>query len=266
MGGHRLAGFGPIGDEPAGAPGSGQAAAKTKKKKKKKKSSNKSYSCARPVRKDEAAATATVCGESCASDSGLGGGGGERAGGGAALSPLSPSEWGVVCAGSTMSGFGVGSSVAAEHFGGAALGNGAVLPQMELAMRVARTATAVRHRHRFVLLQGSAGTDPLQLYVLNMCHAEKQKLVDVRRKLADRLGVAEGGASTAALRACWQQIVICCTKRMCADCIAFFAEVAAFDGVDILTVDPASFRVFRGGESCARAKHAARICEFALQR
>ena len=82
-------------------------------------------------------------------------------------------------------------------------------------------------KHVYHLDPEKRGSDECRFLYPYWCHAEKQKLVDVRSKLF------------AAPPEAWGEICIRVSRPMCADCEQFYAEVAAHDRVCIHALAPA---------------------------
>ncbi|TYZ61976.1 hypothetical protein PybrP1_012861 [[Pythium] brassicae (nom. inval.)] len=117
-----------------------------------------------------------------------------------------------------------------------------VLPQKELSLAVAEVCGEIGHEYvvERPRRSGEAPTLNSRSFFFYWCHAEKQKLVDIRRKL-DRLHTHE---HTERRRGLWQHIVIVVDRAMCPDCIAFAACLARSEQIFLAMEDPAWLRVF----------------------
>jgi hypothetical protein len=119
------------------------------------------------------------------------------------------------------SGFGTGSAAAQ------------ILPQRVLSFGVAGLMAEVNHV--YMLDPKKQGSDECRFLYPYWCHAEKQKLVDIRNKL--QAEAAKGSTSHDSQKhTCqqtWDRLCIHVSRAMCMDCEQFFAEVAAHDGINI---------------------------------
>ena len=114
------------------------------------------------------------------------------------------------------------------------------LPQKELSLEVAGLIERIGHRYRVETSKKARQAKPPELnsrsFFFYWCHAEKQKLVDIRRKLA--------GQAADVKRKCWQSLVVHVDRPMCADCIEFATCLAASEAVEITVSDPVHVRRF----------------------
>ncbi|KAF0733079.1 hypothetical protein Ae201684P_010038 [Aphanomyces euteiches] len=114
-------------------------------------------------------------------------------------------------AGRTISGFGVDGT--ADGF----------LPQCELSLGAAWLAHDIGHQDVVENPRGS--------FKFGWCHAEKQKLTELRRKMTDKSH--------------WRAVCLVVDRNMCSDCIAFTSALAAFEDEPIRIRDPEYSRVFQ---------------------
>lgn len=141
----------------------------------------------------------------------------------------------LVLAGKTRSGFGAFGTDAA------------FLLQKPLSLTVARVIEEIGHqyavetqRRKRTATAAEAVPPPPVLnsrsFFFYWCHAEKQKLVDVRQKLAHL-------PRTQRVQH-WEALEIVVDRAMCDDCVAFCEQLAVFEGVQLVVRDPQRRRVF----------------------
>lgn len=114
----------------------------------------------------------------------------------------------------------------------------AFLPQTQLSLQVAGVVEEIGHEYKVEKSRKDA--KPVlnsRSFFFYWCHAEKQKLVDVRQKLARLPDPAER-------KKYWEAIEIVVDRVMCDDCVAFCAQLAKHEGAKLRVVDPQSTRVF----------------------
>ncbi|KAL0587573.1 hypothetical protein ABG067_002869 [Albugo candida] len=125
--------------------------------------------------------------------------------------------------------------IAKSGFGAWGTENG-YLPQKKLAMMVANHVELIGHTY---VLEGRRKSAFPQLnsrsFPFYWCHAEKQKLMDVREKLSRK-------ACTHSQ--CWQAIILVVDRVMCPDCIAFAKRFAIYEKAMITIEDPQLIRIF----------------------
>ncbi|CAK4149769.1 unnamed protein product [Aphanomyces euteiches] len=119
-----------------------------------------------------------------------------------------------VVAGVTLSGFGVCGT------------DSAYLPQCDLSIGAAWLADAIGHQY----VVENATVLNSRSFMFGWCHAEKQKLTDLHRKINDK--------------AAWQAIRLVVDRDMCRDCIAFATAMAKHEDHVIKIQDPKCTRLF----------------------
>jgi hypothetical protein len=116
------------------------------------------------------------------------------------------------------------------------------LPQKPLSLAVARVVEEIGHTYAIEAPRRKGVTSPpppvlnSRSFFFYWCHAEKQKLVDIRQKLAP--------LPEQQRRRHWEAIEIAVDRAMCDDCVAFCEQLARFEGVQIVVQDPQQQRVF----------------------
>uniref|UniRef100_A0AAV1VLR6 Single-strand DNA deaminase toxin A-like C-terminal domain-containing protein n=1 Tax=Peronospora matthiolae TaxID=2874970 RepID=A0AAV1VLR6_9STRA len=112
------------------------------------------------------------------------------------------------------------------------------LPQKRLSLAVANVVKEIGHT--YVMEHNKRGNVVLnsRSFFFYWCHAEKQKLMDVREKLVAR------DISIQMRCLFWQQLVIVVDRAMCDDCIQFATCFARFEKSFICIQDPAVTRSF----------------------
>nr|CCA17601.1 conserved hypothetical protein [Albugo laibachii Nc14] len=110
------------------------------------------------------------------------------------------------------------------------------LPQKKLAMMVASHVESIGHSY---VVEGRRKNAIPQLntrsFPFYWCHAEKQKLMDIRAKL---------GTKACGRSKYWQAIVLVVDRVMCSDCIAFAKCFAVYEKAVIRIEDPQMIRIF----------------------
>lgn len=123
----------------------------------------------------------------------------------------------------------------------------AYLSQKELSLAVAAVVEDIGHE--YVVERPKCGEPPVlnsRSFFFYWCHAEKQKLVDIRRKLDRLLAMDRGDRELVEQRrrALWQQLVVVVDRAMCPDCVGFAACLARDEKVYLALEDPNVLRVF----------------------
>lgn len=121
------------------------------------------------------------------------------------------------------------------------------LPQKQLSLAVASTIEAIGHE--YIVERNKKGE--IRPPVLNSrsfffywCHAEKQKIMDIRQKL-HKCGLSSGNHPySKERRAYWHQVVVVVDRTMCLDCIQFATCFASSEQIYLLIEDPEVLRVF----------------------
>lgn len=119
------------------------------------------------------------------------------------------------------------------------------LPQKQLSLAVARTVEAIGHTYIVERTKRGDVRPPVlnsRSFFFYWCHAEKQKLLDIRLKL-ERLGL-HPHTHVRKRRALWHKLVIVVDRAMCLDCIQFAACFARAEKIYLAIEDPAMLRVF----------------------
>uniref|UniRef100_H3GVI6 Single-strand DNA deaminase toxin A-like C-terminal domain-containing protein n=1 Tax=Phytophthora ramorum TaxID=164328 RepID=H3GVI6_PHYRM len=115
------------------------------------------------------------------------------------------------------------------------------LPQKRLSLAVAHIVEQIAHTYIVERNKRGDVKPPVlnsRSFFFYWCHAEKQKLMDIREKLA-----AEE-LSPRRRQLYWQHIVIVVDRAMCDDCIRFAECFARFEETCICMQDPVVLRVF----------------------
>lgn len=112
------------------------------------------------------------------------------------------------------------------------------LPQKRLSMAVANVIEEIGHTYVFERSKRGDVVLNSRSFFFYWCHAEKQKLVDVREKLAAK----NVPLHTRCLF--WRRLVIVVDRTMCDDCIQFAACFARIEQACIRIQDPVVTRVF----------------------
>ncbi|TDH65083.1 uncharacterized protein CCR75_000643 [Bremia lactucae] len=115
------------------------------------------------------------------------------------------------------------------------------LPQMNLSLAVAATVEMIGHT--YIVEHNKSGVVKSSMlnsrsFFFYWCHAEKQKLIDIREKLAARQ------ISLKVRQKHWQRITIVVDRVMCDDCIQFAECFARYEKVSICIQDPDVVRIF----------------------
>lgn len=145
---------------------------------------------------------------------------------------LDPSALALVLDGKTRSGFGAFGTEAG------------FLPQKQLSLAVASAVGEIGHEYAVETSSKkarAADSKPAlnsRSFFFYWCHAEKQKLLDVRQKL-EQLGVAAGERARY-----WAALEIVVDRAMCADCRAFCASFARFESIRLVVRDPQAVHEF----------------------
>jgi hypothetical protein len=115
------------------------------------------------------------------------------------------------------------------------------LPQKELSLAVARSIEPIGHEYAIERTK-TGEIRPRVLnsrsFYLNWCHAEKQKLMDIRLKLDRLVG------DRAQRRHYWERLIVCVDRTMCADCINYAHNLAVDEQARITVRDPTHVRQF----------------------
>ena len=101
------------------------------------------------------------------------------------------------------------------------------LPQRALSMQAAHLCEMIGHEYA---VENSKVLNS-RSFMFCWCHAEKQKLVDIRNKIQDNIVY-------------WQWIIVYVDREMCKDCIHFATKLAMFDKCTIAIHDPKHKRQF----------------------
>lgn len=128
--------------------------------------------------------------------------------------------------GKTLSGFG---AIGTDH---------GFLPQKQLSLAVANAIEAIGHQYIVERNKRGQVLAPVlnsRSFFFYWCHAEKQKLMDIRQKL-DQQSIDR--------RAYWEQLVIVVDRVMCPDCIEFASRLARAEHASLCVEDPAVLRIF----------------------
>ncbi|KAG6609987.1 uncharacterized protein IUM83_00663 [Phytophthora cinnamomi] len=115
------------------------------------------------------------------------------------------------------------------------------LPQKRLSLAVAHTVEDIGHTYIVERNKRGEARPPVlnsRSFFFYWCHAEKQKMMDIREKLAAR------DMSSERRREYWQRITVVVDRAMCEDCIRFAECFARFEKTLIYIQDPAVTRVF----------------------
>ncbi|KAG7394213.1 hypothetical protein PHYBOEH_005468 [Phytophthora boehmeriae] len=115
------------------------------------------------------------------------------------------------------------------------------LPQKELSLAVANTVEEIGHTYIVERNKRGAVKPPVlnsRSFFFYWCHAEKQKLLDIRQKLT------ELGTSRDDKRKYWHRIVVVVDRSMCADCIRFAECFACCEKISLYIRDPDVLRIF----------------------
>lgn len=121
------------------------------------------------------------------------------------------------------------------------------LPQKQLSLAVAAIIEEIGHE--YIVERNKKGE--IRAPVLNSrsfffywCHAEKQKIMDVRHKL-DGFGLSRHhGHLWKRRREYWHQIVVVVDRAMCLDCIQFATCLARNEQIYLTVEDPEAVRIF----------------------
>ncbi|GMF35513.1 unnamed protein product [Phytophthora fragariaefolia] len=116
------------------------------------------------------------------------------------------------------------------------------LPQKRLSLAVAHTVEPIGHSYVVERNKRGEAKPPVlnsRSFFFYWCHAEKQKLMDIREKLV-ALDIAQDRR-----KSYWQRIVIVVDRAMCEDCIRFAACFAQFEKSFIFIQDPDVVRTFQ---------------------
>ncbi|CAH0477244.1 unnamed protein product [Peronospora belbahrii] len=115
------------------------------------------------------------------------------------------------------------------------------LPQKRLSLSVGHIIEEIGHTYIVERNKRGSVTPPVlnsRSFFFYWCHAEKQKLMDIREKLTAKKILPQ-------LRCLyWQRIVIMVDRVMCDDCIRFAECLAHFEEAFIYIQDPDVTRVF----------------------
>ncbi|KAE9299501.1 hypothetical protein PF008_g23231 [Phytophthora fragariae] len=115
------------------------------------------------------------------------------------------------------------------------------LAQKRLSLAVAHAVEDIGHVYVVERNKRGEARPPVlnsRSFFFYWCHAEKQKLMDIREKLAAQDMPSERR------RTYWQRIAIFVDRAMCEDCIRFAECFARFEKTLIYIQDPESVRVF----------------------
>ncbi|EGZ28378.1 hypothetical protein PHYSODRAFT_471773 [Phytophthora sojae] len=115
------------------------------------------------------------------------------------------------------------------------------LPQKRLSLAVAHTVEDIGHTYVVERNKRGEPRPPVlnsRSFFFYWCHAEKQKLMDIREKLAAQNMPPEQR------RLYWQRIVVVVDRAMCEDCIRFAECFARFEKTAVHIQDPEVERVF----------------------
>uniref|UniRef100_K3WBC7 Single-strand DNA deaminase toxin A-like C-terminal domain-containing protein n=1 Tax=Globisporangium ultimum (strain ATCC 200006 / CBS 805.95 / DAOM BR144) TaxID=431595 RepID=K3WBC7_GLOUD len=121
------------------------------------------------------------------------------------------------------------------------------LPQKQLSLAVANIVEDIGHEYIVECNKKGEIRSPAlnsRSFFFYWCHAEKQKILDIRQKLS-KFGVNGGDPSCARLRkAYWSHVVVIVDRAMCLDCIQFAACFARSERIYLLVEDPNMLRIF----------------------
>ncbi|RLN58429.1 hypothetical protein BBJ28_00007447 [Nothophytophthora sp. Chile5] len=115
------------------------------------------------------------------------------------------------------------------------------LPQKRLSLAVAHIVEEIGHTYVVERNKRGIAKPPVlnsRSFFFYWCHAEKQKLLDIREKLA------ELGMEKQRKQQYWKRLVMVVDRAMCADCIRFATCFAAFEQISLYIQDPDVLRVF----------------------
>lgn len=119
------------------------------------------------------------------------------------------------------------------------------LPQKQLSLAVANVIEAIGHQYIVERNKRGLVLAPVlnsRSFFFYWCHAEKQKLMDIRQKLDQE------SPQRIDRRAYWEQLVIVVDRVMCPDCIEFATRLACAEHTRLCVEDPAVLRIFPPSE------------------
>ncbi|KAF1322342.1 hypothetical protein FI667_g11356, partial [Globisporangium splendens] len=121
------------------------------------------------------------------------------------------------------------------------------LPQKQLSLAVANIVEEIGHEYIVECNKKGEIRPPVlnsRSFFFYWCHAEKQKILDIRQKL-NKFGVNGSDPSFIKLRqAYWSHVVIVVDRAMCLDCIQFATCFARSERIHLLVEDPDMLRIF----------------------
>lgn len=121
------------------------------------------------------------------------------------------------------------------------------LAQKQLSLAVADIIKEIGHEYVVERTKRGEMRPPVlnsRSFFFYWCHAEKQKMLDIRYKL-DGFGLSRHQARLwKRRRALWHRIVVVVDRAMCLDCIQFATCFARYEQIYLAVEDPLAVRIF----------------------